>query len=692
MRNLGMIVRKLLAMPLRDIWIRFGAEFGPRFYRLPPGVREDKFGLAKLLKATSSKTLAELNDQVQSRKMPWDSQRVTQTILNAHDLDLVPKVIERAEAALGGWVCLMGSGPVQLGRPENIDWHKDHISGLNWAFDYFYDLDPVDIDRPSDVKFPWELSRMQWLLPVAQAWHLTGDERYADHLRAVLESWMKANPTAWGINWSCTMEPAMRVIAWCWLYQMVCEAPSWKGAVFRQQFLVAIYLHVEFVRRNLEISDINGNHLIADAAALVIGGTFLGGSKPIQWRAEGWRILKREIVLQVYPDGVNFEGSVPYHRLVAELFHLAGVTEERNGGLVPKVYRDRLLSMANYTEAYTRPDGLAPVWGDNDDGRSLPLGGQAIGDHRYLPELIRAHWDPLMLSSFWKDSADECLWWWGEIPEKVRIVDPPVSMAFSIGGSYILRSEQDYVFFDCGPLGLADRGGHGHNDMLAFEAVLNGVHLVSDPGCPVYSGDWKLRNYFRSTKVHSTPQVADAEINRFISPKNLWSLHGDAKAELVAWKDTREYVFVRGSHSGYERLNPPIQVQRTLLLNKENHALIWCDELNGVGDRAASVTLQLANYVQVISEDEWGVHVRRNKHDFRIDFIETDSWSLSVNSSMISPQYGILIPALCLLWEREKRDSANTFTALIYPGSSHSIGLVNRMRKNMSALAGDNNG
>ena len=49
---------------------------------------------------------------------------------------------------------------------------------------------------------------------------------------------------------------------------------------------------------------------------------------------------------------------MPYHRLVAELFHVAGASEQLAGGQVPQAYKDRLLAMAQYTEAYTRPDGL----------------------------------------------------------------------------------------------------------------------------------------------------------------------------------------------------------------------------------------------------------------------------------------------------------------------------------------------
>ena len=33
----------------------------------------------------------------------------------------------------------------------------------------------------------------------------------------------------------------------------------------------------------------------------------------------------------------------------------------------------------------------------------------------------------------------------------------------------------DHVLIDAGPVGMAGRGGHGHNDCLAFDAMLDGV-------------------------------------------------------------------------------------------------------------------------------------------------------------------------------------------------------------------------
>ena len=75
-------------------------------------------------------------------------------------------------------VDLLGSGPTELGTP--VDWLCDFKTGRRWEPAYARRIEYANLDEPSDVKVPWELSRMQWLIPAAQAYALTGDERYAD--------------------------------------------------------------------------------------------------------------------------------------------------------------------------------------------------------------------------------------------------------------------------------------------------------------------------------------------------------------------------------------------------------------------------------------------------------------------------------------------------------------------------------
>ena len=90
---------------------------------------------------------------------------------------------------------------------------------------------------------------------------------------------------------------------------------------------------------------------------------------------------------QVRPDGCDHEASIPYHGLVTELF-VAGtraVDSQLPQAFTP-AYRERLEAMLRFTAAYTRPDGDAPMVGDNDSGRFLPLDGYGRGysSHRHL--------------------------------------------------------------------------------------------------------------------------------------------------------------------------------------------------------------------------------------------------------------------------------------------------------------------
>src|SRR5262245_34311626 len=289
------------------------------------------------------------------------------------------RILTAAERAIARQVDLLGSSLVELGT--EIDWHRDYKTGHRWSPAYCRDIEYNNPGRVSDVKVPWELSRMQWMIPLGQAYVLTRDERYAETTRDLLGHWIGANPYAHSVNWSCTMEVALRILSWSWFFHVFKHSAAWAEAGFRERFLQALYLHGDFTARNLEGSDLNGNHYIADAAGLVFAGLFFrNGEAPQQWLRLGWNILCNEMPRQVFPDGVDFEASIPYHRLVQELFLLPALYRLRQGLEVPDWYRDRLIAMARFTAAYSRPDGVVPLLGDADDARALPFGVQPIND------------------------------------------------------------------------------------------------------------------------------------------------------------------------------------------------------------------------------------------------------------------------------------------------------------------------
>lgn len=304
-----------------------------------------------------------------------------------------------------------------------------------------------------------------------------------------------ANPLAWTVNWSCTMEPALRILSWTWLFHVFAHSESWADPAFRSRFLSMLYLHGLFTKNTSSALASTAIILLRMRRALFAGLFFQGIGAADRWHCEGWKSLREEIALQVHPDGVDFEASSAYHRLVAELFLLSARYRLAHDLEVPEDYSAKLSAMGRFTAAYSRPGGTSPNWGDADDARALPLGTQSLGDH-YLTGLIGLTFGaPALMEMPW-GVGDEIVWHDGLDSLSRKLPDEALHLsAFRDGGVYILRNDQNHVFIDCGPIGLAGLGGHGHNDALSFEAWLGGSPLIVDPGPFVYLS---IRRPFKS--------------------------------------------------------------------------------------------------------------------------------------------------------------------------------------------------
>ncbi len=626
--------------------IQFERYYAPRY--------ATKFNLKYLLQATNLPDLATLWQTLAKQPYP--------AVISANDCqqfsDRFPQasttIVAKAELALAHKVDLLGTGLIDLG--ERIDWHRDYKTNVRWQPKFFADITICNFEDASDIKIPWEISRMQWLMPLGQAYLLTHDERYSQAAKDIIADWIVQNPYAYSVNWACTMEVALRIITWTWLFQVFNASPAWQDPAFQTQFLQSLFLHAEFTAKHLEQSDVNGNHYTADAAGLVVAGLFFNTSKTAQrWQQLGWHILTTEIELQVFADGVDYEASIAYHRLVLELFLLPALYRQAQQLPISEQYQQRLINMAYFTKAYSRCDGSTPLWGDADDARTLAFGDQALTDHRYLCGLVGHTFNDPTLQAIGTANANELFWWLGEAAATSSTSEQtimPQSIAFEQGGFYIMQNDCDHVFIDCGPIGLAGRGGHGHNDCLAFAAMLDHELLISDCGAYVYTASPSDRNLFRSTAYHNTPQVDHAEINRFIDERHLWHLHYDAKPIVQHWETTQQHTIFIGSHTGYQRLPKPVTLKRTLKLDHQLHQLMIKDEFSGVGEHHLRIPLHLAPGVNINIIDNGIIELIKNHKPFRLQWHNVADWQMTIEPTRISPSYGIVVASQQLVWQR----------------------------------------
>lgn len=569
-----------------------------------------------------------------------------------------------AEDALAHRVDLLGSGPVELG-PE-IDWHEDFKSGGRWPADFYLDVAVVRLGDASDPKVPWELSRGHHLLALGRAARLFRDERYAEALERDLAAWLDANPPGTGLNWTCSMEVALRAVNWVFALaalEPVCPV----GGPLRDRVTRALQVHGRHVAANLEGTPfLRGNHYLADVAGLFVLGCVLeGDAEAARWRSAGLRSLEREARSQVLPDGLGFEASLPYHGLALELLLVARAVAAWAGADVSAGFDERLRAMLAASAALRHPDGRIPQTGDCDSGRVLPAGSDRPPTHDHLLWLGAAILGQRHLDG---DPDAEVAWTLG-LEAWRRAAAAPAAPAppavFPAGGLYVLAGGGTHCAVRCGGVGQNGRGGHAHNDLLSFELSVGGRLLVADPGTYAYTSDPLARDLFRSTELHSTVRL-DGQEQRPIPPGEVFRLPEAARprAELVELDGPVARLVC--SHDGYRRLRPAVVHRRAFTLGRATGALEVEDELSGAGTRLVESFLRLAPGVEVrriadalvLERDEVRVAVRVDGAD-----------EVDIAHGWVSNRFGAVEPAPVVVARAVRRLPATLRLSLVPLGA-----------------------
>ncbi len=519
------------------------------------------------------------------------------------------ELLRRAEEIVAHRFDLLGSGPVELG--EEIDWSRDFKSGRCWPQRYRLLLQGFYFDD-SDVKVPWELSRFQHLPLLAAAFRLSGERRFLDEIGAQLDSWIEANPVEIGVNWLCTMDIAIRAANWIAALALCAEDACREP--WAERAAASLLLHGRFIRANLETAEARTNHYLSDIAGLVVvAALFSRGSEGANWGAFATRELAAEMEHQVRSDGCGHEASIPYHRLVSELF-VCGTQAVDAIGLapLPNTYRERLAKMLEFAAAYTRPDGLAPQVGDNDDGRFLPLGeyGGDYRSHLHLFRQARRRYEPLAASA-----------------------------QFPAGGYYVMRHDDLYALVRCGDTGVYGIGGHAHNDQLSFELCCGGTPLIEDPGTGTYYEDEDERLRFRSTGFHATLSVDGAEQNELPAYPR-FPLGDRTHAEATALEAGETTTTFAGRHHGFEALPQPALHERRFELDAERRELRIVDTVSSAAAHRLDWTFPLGPCEEATVRD--GIAIA-HFGDLTLS-IHADDAELEIVDGLYSPAYGVTEP------------------------------------------------
>ncbi len=286
-----------------------------------------------------------------------------------------------------------------------IDWHRDYRSGYRWSPKVWY-RDAVYGDVPgADVKLPWELARAQHL-PQLALWAATlpADERdrVGREICDEILDFTATNPPRFGCNWYVTMDVGIRVANWCLAIDLARAAGFEPDAEVEAALARAVHEHAAFIAGNLEwFPDLRSNHYLGNIAGLAFAGAYLPSSPEVDsWLSFAAAALVQELPRQFEDDGGNFEGSVAYHRLSAELL-LWGLAVVRAlpdgraarlgswdeayvsvpeppepvnaGDVATAVHGEHAARIAQFALDAVRPDGRIVQFGDTDSGRGFKV-------------------------------------------------------------------------------------------------------------------------------------------------------------------------------------------------------------------------------------------------------------------------------------------------------------------------------
>lgn len=504
---------------------------------------------------------------------------------------------------------LLGYRSLSFGDP--IDWHLDPVWTRRSPLVHWSQINALDPAVTGDSKIVWELNRHQWIVRLAQAWTLTGDERYAEACIGSIDAWLDANPPSAGINWASSLEVSYRLIAWCWTLLLLRDLPTLSGD-WVMKLLSAMEAHAAHVKRYLSYYFSPNTHLTGEALGLFYAGVLLREfHDAARWREVGARILLTESRQQISADGVHFEQSTCYQRYTVEIYMHFLLLAEQNGVPVPPPIGETVRQLVDFLLAVRQPDGSIPIIGDADGGALLPLSRRSATGCGGVFAAAAAMFDRPDFAWAARGVAPEVFWLLGtdglRAFDALRPAAPvgPASRVFPAGGYAVLRSawEADghQMIVDIGPLGCPVSSGHGHADLLSIQSAIFGEPCLVDAGNYCYTTEGEWRDYFRSTAAHNTVVVDGLSQSE---PSGPFGWRRRPRVRLREWHSTPELDFVDAEHDAYCAGSETIVHRRRILFVKPRYWIL-VDDLAGTSRHQINLTFQFAPMQVTLGPNRW---------------------------------------------------------------------------------------
>jgi len=364
-----------------------------------------------------------------------------------------------------------------------------------------------------DIRTNWELNRHFQFAALAKSYYCTKDQKYLSELIELFSDWNKHNLFLHGVEWTSSMELAIRVNSWVYTLAFLKKAGCKESII--EELEHGILVMTDYIMKHRARFSSANNHLIVEMYAVALVG-ILTGYAP--WKDEALKILTEELPRQNYVDGVNKEMSLHYQSFVMEAYALLWLLMMKNHIEVPAVWKSYLTVMTEFVADSTDDFGRTMEFGDSDEGKILDLNGEVENHYQYVMNLMGCLLDRRYTNSVWHENLEWI------VPEKLRTekerYTPGLVCGRKEGGYTFLRSKDRRVLIgiDHADLGYGSIAAHGHADALSFQLFIDGQPVFVDSGTYNYHVTPEDRNYFRSTAAHNTVMINGQEQSEMLGP------------------------------------------------------------------------------------------------------------------------------------------------------------------------------
>ena len=420
----------------------------------------------------------------------------------------------------------------------------------------------------------------------------------ADWHRALIVDWITKNPPGSGTGWE-PYPTSLRIVNWVkW---------SLAGNVFEEVALQSLAVQARWLSRRLEYH-LLGNHLFANAKALVFAGLHFAGDEANGWLRCGLEILAREIPEQILADGGQFELSPMYHALALEdMLDLVNIAQVYGQQELATYWRERVPSMLRWLQVMSHPDGGLAFFNDTAMGIA-PSNAEIRSYARQLDFSAETELPPLTHL---------------ESSGYVRMEAGPFSVLADLA-----RIGPDYL------------PGHAHADTLSFELSYSGQRIFVNSGTSEYgAGSERLRQ--RGTAAHNTVIVEDHNSSEVWSGFRVG--RRAAPHDISITLDEHGRMCAQATHDGYRPLQGRPLVSRRFVLD-QNHLQI-ADAVSG-GARAEA-RYHLHPLVSVRSMTVNGAVLELPSGP--ILRLDSEGGPLRLEDSTWHPEFGLSVPNKCLI-------------------------------------------